>query len=182
MKNCFLALLGAGAIGLLAGCSGGSASSTGNALPSTFLSHSEEPDAVAEAVQGDTAKIIYDGFGHKALDKSKYGPLAFYAPTKGNTAVITVKSNSKVSFLNDDKTRHTASGLGAGGFPASFDNTSGLNQVGKVINSSLTWSTGSISPNQTSIVFTVGAKGTYYFGCYFHYHVDPAMRDVLVSD
>lgn len=185
MKNWFLASLGAAAIGMLAGCSGGggSAGSTGNAIPSTFLSHSEEPDAVAEAVQGDAAKIIYVGFGQKALSKSKYGPIAFYGTTKkGTTNVITVAANSKVSFLNDDTTRHTASGLGSDGFPASFDNTSGLSQVGKVINSSLTWSTGSISPNQTSIVFTVGKKGTYYFGCYFHYRVDPAMRDVLVSN
>jgi plastocyanin len=183
MKNWFFAPLGAAAICMLAGCGGGgSAAPAGNAIPNAFLSNSEQPDAVAEAVLGDVAKVIYVGFGHKALPKSKYGPVAFYAPTKGATAVITVKANSKVSFYNDDTTRHTASGLGSDGFPASFDNTSGLNQVGKVINSTLTWSTGSLNPKQTSIVFTVGKKGTYYFGCYFHYRVSPAMRDVLVSD
>jgi plastocyanin len=186
MKNWFLTPLGVIAIGVLAGCGGGGsangAGSSGNSIPNTFLSNSQEPDAVAEALVGDTAKVIYVGFGHKALPKSKYGPVAFYAPTTGATAVITVKSGSNVSFLNDDNTRHTASGLGADGFPASYDNTSGVNQVGKVINSSLTWSTGALNPGQTSKVLTVGAKGTYYFGCYFHYRVDPSMRDVIVSD
>jgi plastocyanin len=186
MKSWFLASTAALSIGILAGCGGGGSAGNGaagaaNPVPNAFLSNSQQPDAVAEALVGDPAKVIYVGFGHKALPKSKFGAVAFYAPTTGATAVIYVKSGSKVSFLNDDSTRHTASGLGAGGFPKSFDNTSGVNQVGKVINSSLTWSTGSLNPGQTSVVLTVGAKGTYYFGCYFHYRVDPAMRDVIVS-
>jgi plastocyanin len=186
MKTWFLTPIGAVAIGLLAGCGGGgsaanSAGSTGNPIPNAFLSNSQQPDAVAEALVGDAAKTLYVGFGHKALAKSKFGPVAYYAPTAGASAVIYVKSGSKVSFYNDDSTRHTASGLGNGGFPASFDNTSGVNPFGKVINSALTWSTGSLNPHQTSAIFTVGAKGTYYFGCYFHYRVDPSMRDVIVS-
>jgi len=186
MKNWFLTPLGAVAIGILAGCGGGgsavnSAGSAGNPVPNAFLSNSQQPDAVAEAIVGDAAKVIYVGFGHKALPKSKFGAVAYYAPTTGASAVVYVKSGSNVAFTNDDTTRHTASGLGSSGFPASFDNTSGVNHVGKVVNGALTWSTGSLNPGQTSAVFTVGAKGTYYFGCYFHYRVTPSMRDVIVS-
>jgi plastocyanin len=50
-----------------------------------------------------------------------------------------------------------------------------------VINGGLTWASGSLNPGQKSKPFTVGPKGTYYFGCYYHYHVTPSMRDVIVS-
>lgn len=179
------------AVGLLAGCGGsGGASSGAGAIPgtsgltpSTFLSRSVNPDAVAEAVQGDAATIVYVGFSHAALSKSPYGPIAFYATTSaGATTVIKLPAATKIAFLNDDKTDHTASGLGSSGFPTDFDNTSGLTKTGTYIKDNLTWSTGTIAPNKTSATFTLGKPGKYYFGCYYHYHVSPSMRDVIVSE
>lgn len=166
----------------LAACSGGgtgnSQASIPNAVPATTQS-----ETFADSVNTDATKVltIHVGFSHAALPTSPYGPLAFYAPNTGATHYFKVKAGSKVKFLNDDKTRHTASGLGIGGFPTSFDNTSGLNPVGTTINSGLTWSSGSLNPGASSKTFTVGPAAVYYFGCYYHYRVNPSMRDVIVS-
>jgi plastocyanin len=185
MTKRLLISLTAAAFLSLSACGGGTSGGAGavsNSIPDASQDRAAGSDAFADSLGPDAPKIIYVGFGHAALKSSKYGPVAFYAPTTGKTAVISVKANSKVEFENDDTTRHTASGLGDSGFPASFDNTSGINQVGKTINSSKTWDTGSLAPNEKSIAFTVGPKGVYYFGCYYHYHVTPAMRNVIVSN
>lgn len=119
-----------------------------------------------------------------------YGAIYYYAPLVAGTAqIITVRSGSEVVFLNDDPLtgiQHTASGLGTGGFPATFTNTSGFTKAGASINGSLTWSTGTLNQRQRSQVFTVGPPGVYYFGCAFHFAGMPtsnfsSMADVIVS-
>jgi len=168
---------------ILAGCGGGGGTAaTANSVPLvSSMTRSAEVGTVGSSVSFDAPKIIYVGFTHAALPKSKYGPVAFYAPTNGPTKLITVKAGAKVAFLNDDTSRHTASGLGSTGFPKSFDNTSGITRNGTAINSGLTWSTGALNPGVTSQTFTVGPAGVYFFGCYYHYSISPAMRDVIVS-
>jgi len=113
----------------------------------------------------------------------------FYSTMLNNMAqVIHVIHGTKVVFVNDDTSGipHTASGFGSSGFPAAFNNSSGFTQHGTTIDASTTWSTGTLNSGQMSQVFTVGAPGTYYFGCNFHYTTTPtasnnSMGDVLVS-
>ncbi len=145
---------------------------------STDVSSDEQ---TAQFYPASAPLTVYVGFKHAAITSPKYGKIAFYAPTTGKTAPIMVKVGSSVVFLNDDTTRHTASGLGTTGFPKSFDNKSGIQAVGTTINAGLTWASGSLNPGQKSKVFTVPKAGTYYFGCYYHDHVTPAMRDVIVA-
>ncbi len=167
----------------VSGCGGGGGSTApAPGAPVQSLSRSVNLDAQAES-NGDAVKpiLIHMGFKHTAETSPKYGPIAFYAPNAGITKVITEKAGALVAFLNDDTTRHTASGLGSSGFPASFDNTGGLTPTGNTIDGGTTWSSGSVNPNATSKSFTVGPKGVYYFGCYYHYRVSPSMRDVLIS-
>jgi plastocyanin len=124
---------------------------------------------------------IHVGFNHAGTTDPVFGAIAFYAPNTGAAAIITVMHGSQVVFTNDGSgVPHTGSGLGTGGFPASFDNSGGTTPTGTTIDSSLTWSTGTLEPGASSQVFTVGPAGDYYFGCFFHYNSD-AMRDVLVS-
>jgi plastocyanin len=124
---------------------------------------------------------IHVGFTHAATTDPVFGPIAFYSPTTGNAAIITVVHGSQVIFTNDGTVvPHTGSGLGTGPFPAAFDNTSGTTQSGTTIDGSLTWSTGTLAPGGSSQVFTVGAPGHYYFGCFYHFDGD-GMQDVLVS-
>ena len=143
-------------------------------------------------------QVVHIGFELKEHTDKTYGPVWYYSPVLGNQAnVVFVTHGSLLVFANDEggslKTQHTASGLGSSGFPSSFDNTSGFTQNGTTIDSSLTWSSGTLNPpghlfphGQMSQVFTVGPPGVYYFGCNFHYIGVPtknnfSMGDVIVS-
>jgi plastocyanin len=139
------------------------------------------PTATPTATPTAQPQVIHVGFTHAATTDPTFGVVRYYSPTTGAAAIVTVVHGSHVVFLNDDTgTSHTGSGLGSSGFPTSFDNTSGFTQSGTTIDSSLTWSTGTLTMGSMSQVFTVGAPGDYYFGCAFHYN-SSGMRDVLVS-
>jgi plastocyanin len=124
------------------------------------------------------------GFGHATTDDPTFGDVSFYSTGTSSTSpanVVTIVHGSQITFTNDGSgVPHTASGLGTGGFPASFDNTGGTTQTGTTIDGSLTWSTGTLQPGATSIAFTVGPPADYYFGCFYHYNSNQ-MRDVIVS-
>jgi plastocyanin len=133
--------------------------------------------------------LIHIGFELGEHTDPNFGPIWFYSTNTNQAQVITAMHGTQAQFINDDpsQTPHTASGLGTGPFPASFDNVNGFNkQSGTTIDGSLTWSSGSLSFGQKSQVFTVGPPGHYYFGCNYHYTVPPtqnnqSMGDVLVS-
>lgn len=132
-------------------------------------------------------QVIHVGFQLGENTDPTFGPVYFYS-TVTMAQVIHVTHGSRVVFVNDDTSGipHTASGFGTSGFPAAFDNSSGFTQHGTTIDSSTTWSSGTLNPGQSSQVFTVGPPGTYYFGCNFHYTTKPttsnnSMGDVLVS-
>ena len=177
----------AGVIGLLllSACGGGSSSSY--APPAVMSGQSKTVATAATESEGvaffppAAPLVVYVGFTHKGVRNKKYGKIAFYAPTTGKTAPIAVKAGSSLAFLNDDTTTHTASGLGTTGFPKSYDNKSGIKAVGTQIDGGLTWASGKLNPGQQSKTFSVPTAGTYYFGCYYHYHVTPPMRDVIVA-
>jgi len=135
-------------------------------------------------------QVVFAGFDLKEHTDPKFGAVYFYSPTRDNQAnVVMVKAGSQIVFQHDGNPNnqpHTASGLGSSGFPQFFDNTSGTTRSGTTIDSSLTWSTGTLNPGQFSQVFTVGPPGVYYFGCAFHYIGPPtpsfaSMGDVIVS-
>ena len=138
------------------------------------------PTASPTPVQSAQPQVVHVGFNHTQTTDPTFGAVAFYSPNSGSAAVVRVAANSQVVFLNDGSgAPHTASGLGSGGFPSSFDNSSGATASGTTINSGTTWSTGTLNPGQQSSAFSVPA-GTYYFGCFYHYD-SSQMRDVIVS-
>lgn len=149
----------------------------------------QHPTPTPTPMQTAAPQVIHIGFELAEHTDAQFGPVYFYSTVlNGMASVVRVPHGSKVVFLNDDpnNTQHTASGFGSAGFPASFDNTSGFNQHGTTIDGSTSWSTGTLNPGQMSQVFTVGAAGTYYFGCAFHYFTVPtanngSMGDVIVS-
>lgn len=196
----------------VAGCGGGASSPTPIASPTTAPGGGGSPSptptssATAQPTQSPspaptnspsptpspaaTPLVVHIGFQYNEFTDPTYGPVWYYSSIAGASQadVINVASGSQVVFENDSSpsSPHTASGLGTGPFPPSFDNTSGLKKNGTVIDGSLTWSTGLLTSGQRSQVFTVGPPGTYYFGCGIHYTVPPtktnqSMGDVLVS-
>jgi plastocyanin len=151
------------------------------ATPTPTPAATATPTAAPTATPTAQPQIIHVGFGHAATTDPTFGVVRYYSPTSGAAAIVTVVHGSQVVFLNDDTgTPHTGSGLGTSAFPTSFDNSSGTTQSGTTIDSSLTWSTGTLLEGNMSQVFTVGAPGDYYFGCAYHYNSN-GMRDVLVS-
>jgi plastocyanin len=180
-------VLPAGLLGLalLAACGGGGSAPSApmQTLPQSLAARPDSAAMAPAPAATSTPLIVYVGF-RPSLKTTQYGTVADYtklSKAKAATEVIYTVVGKSLVFENNDTTNHTASGLGSKSFPASFDNTSGINRVGSEINSSLTWATGTLSPHEKSQVFTVGPVGTYYFGCYFHYHVTPNMRDVIIS-
>lgn len=128
-------------------------------------------------------QVVHIGFNHTGTTDPTFGAINFYTGASGASApaaVVTVMHGSSLLFTNDDTaTNHTASGLGSS-FPASFDNTGGTTQTGSTIDGGTTWSTGTLRGGSSSVVFTVGPPGNYFFGCFYHYN-DAEMRDVIVS-
>jgi len=164
---------------------GATATPTASAAPTATATPTAAPTATATATATATPtaqpQVIHVGFNHTATTDPTFGAIAFYSPATGAAAIVTVMHGSQIVFTNDGSgAPHTGSGLGSGGFPASFTNTSGTTQTGSTIDNSLTWSTGTLSEGGSSQVFTVGPPGDYYFGCFFHYSSE-SMRDVLVS-
>ncbi|MBD5656379.1 MAG: hypothetical protein IAI50_14535 [Candidatus Eremiobacteraeota bacterium] len=180
--NRFVLPVGAALATLLLAACGGGGGSVGSA-PAQAVSDSVAafPRSSAESVSFAATKTVYVGFAHTKIVDPKYGELAFYAPTTGAAKAIYANVGTPIVFLNDDTTKHTASGLGASGFPKEFDNTSETKQVGTMIANNKTWASGSLNPGQSSPAFKLGPVGTYYFGCYYHYHVTPSMRNVIIS-
>lgn len=165
-------------------------SGTPSPKPSGSPSSTPSPSPTPSPTPTQAApQVIHIGFELGEFTDPTYGPVWYYGMTPGNVAqVVVVKSGSQVVFLNDGtpQSPHTAGGFGSSGFPAFNDNQNQFTQNGSVIDSSLTWSTGSLNPGQMSQVFTVGPPGVYYFGCGYHYISPPtqtnqSMGDVLVS-
>jgi len=155
------------------------------ATPSPGPTATPTPTATASptATPAPTAQpqVVYLNFNYKSVTSPPYGTLAFYAPASGSTSAqpISEVTGSKIVFTNTDTSAHTASGLGMTGFPSSFDNSEGPTPSGSTIDGGTTWSTGSLGSGKSSGVFTLGAPGTYYFGCYYHYSIP--MEDVIIS-
>jgi plastocyanin len=157
--------------------------------PSSTPSASPSPSPTPSPTPTAQPQVVHIGFELNDAPSS-FGTVSYYSPTvtPPKAAIVTVKAGSRLVFLNDGGSHgatpspHTASGLGTSGFPPHFDNTSGMTQSGTTIDSSLTWSTGTLSdgPSSFSQVFTVGPPGNYFFGCAFHFDSDN-MRDVIVS-
>jgi len=173
----------------LSGCGAHVGAGNTGALPlaQAPLAQEQSQDTIIDATI--TPLVIHIGFEHGEHTDRTFGPVYFYSPLRTGTAeVIRVRTGSKLVFVNDDPNRvdHTASGFGPRAFPLTFDNNSGMHRSGSTINSTLTWSTGTLVPGAHSQVFTIGPRGHYFFGCAFHYTTKPtttngSMGDVIVS-
>jgi hypothetical protein len=164
----------------------------GSSTPQAPIRPTPTPTATAIGVPTPTPgptssaqpQVVHIGFSHTTTTDPTFGMVSFYtgsSTANAPAAVVHVAHGSSLMFTNDDSgTSHTASGLGSSGFPASFDNTGGTTQTGTTIDGGTTWSTGTLVGPASSVVFTVGPAGNYYFGCFYHYN-DAAMRDVIVS-
>lgn len=87
-----------------------------------------------------------------------------YAP-----ATTTVAVGSSIRFVNSDGFAHTATSLGVSGtFPAASPfGTSALNQSGSLL--SAAWTSGTLQAGGASQALVADQRGTFLYGCFFHY-------------
>jgi plastocyanin len=97
-------------------------------------------------------------------------PTTIAAGLAGGYAPIAavVPLGSTVRFINSDSFAHTASFVGATTFPsASPFNAGDLNAYGGPL--SQDWSSGTLQPGAASQLLVADKRGTFLFGCFFHY-------------
>lgn len=80
-----------------------------------------------------------------------------------------VMLGSSVRFVNSDGFAHTATALGVSGtFPAASPlGTNALNQFGALLSQG--WTSGTLQAGAASQSLLADQRGTYLYGCFFHY-------------
>ncbi|MDP9025621.1 MAG: hypothetical protein M3N13_09645 [Candidatus Eremiobacteraeota bacterium] len=89
---------------------------------------------------------------------------------------LAFQTGTTVTLENVSTVPHTLNVLSTSAFPASGP-ASSTASGGSVITTG--YASGSIAPNAT-LTATLGAVGTYYIGCAFHYVPAPQMRSALI--
>jgi plastocyanin len=181
-------LAGSLAAAFIAGC-GGSAGiaptpSANNNQPASMMSLSRSPDT--EITFDATGKVGVRLTGEKSFLTHHYGKVLGYfnGTTSKTSQVVVLATGTNVTFKNvDSSLPHTVSFLGNATktnapWPAHFNGSSSVSTAGTAIGTP-NFSTGPLSPNTTSLVYSSGSPGFYMVGCAFHYDLDH-MRTVVI--
>lgn len=120
------------------------------------------------------ATIIHMSLFKYPPTESQYGEVFAYSPNP-----LIIPQGTVVQFVNDDGFRHTASFLSMSGFPKLGPGVPALTASGTTL-SSPGWSTGDLVGGGASQTFVASSKGTYFYGCFHHYPLNPSMRGVIV--
>lgn len=124
--------------------------------------------------------------GESSTTDPTYGfELGYFLGTTSTTSqTLALPAGESVQFTNVDASfTHTASFLGDASstgapWPASFNGSAAQSAAGTAIGTT-GFSTGPLSPGQSSFIYETGMPGFYMFGCAFHYNPD-SMRTVAV--
>lgn len=101
-----------------------------------------------------------------------YGSAGGYTP-----AVTAVALGTTVRFLNVDAFSHTSTSLSETTFPASSPFGAGaLNEFGATLSGG--WTSGTLAAGTASQPLLADQRGTYLYGCFFHY--GSPMRGAIV--
>ena len=145
------------------------------------------PNPLSDSVlpDGGSTTIGMRTTGESAGQSKYYGQVFGYFKGKKSrtSAVVTLSANEPVVFANVDGQVHTASFLGdaskkSAPWPATFNGTDTASPAGTSI-STPGFSSGTISIEKKSAVYSAGAPGFYMFGCYFHYN-SAKQRTVII--
>jgi plastocyanin len=131
------------------------------------------PAAPTGSLQAGATQIHMSLFKY-GPSKSQYGTLYAYSPNP-----LVVKQGAIIQFVNDDGFRHTGSYLSTTGFPKLGPGVGALTASGSDI-AVPGWSTGDLVGGGASQTFVASTKGTYFYGCFHHYPLNPSMRGVIV--
>jgi plastocyanin len=131
------------------------------------------PGAVTSSLQSGTT-VIHLGLTRYGATNTHYGVVSGYSPNP-----LTVPVGTVIQFENDDSFGHTATFLSTTGFPADGPPVSAETPSGTEI-SHPGWSTGELVGGAVSRTFVASTPGTYFYGCFHHYSLNPPMRGVII--
>ena len=167
-----------------AACSGrgavpGTPSSAANPVTTLFIAD-DGPDIATPAPVG--ARLT----GEHSITNSHYGFILGYfnGRTSLTSEVVHLTAGTQVKFFNVDSVLpHTVSFLGKATaasalWPRTFNGSSIRSPAGTAIGA-LHFSTGSLNPGQSSLIYRTGLPGFYMEGCAFHYDSNK-MRTVII--
>jgi plastocyanin len=180
-------LAGSLAAALIAGCGGGARGPS--PMPASNSRHGTPMSLVVEPTHitfDSGSKVGVRLNGETAFTSPRYGKVLGYfkGVTSTTSAVVMLEENTNVVFDNVDRfSTHTASFLGdatrrSAPWPSTFNGSSTKSPAGTAIGTTQ-FSTGALSPGQSSLVYNTGAPGFYMIGCAFHYN-SFGMRTVIV--
>jgi plastocyanin len=129
--------------------------------------------APTTAVQSSST-LIHLGLTKYGPTNTQYGIVSGYSPNP-----LIVKQGAVIQFVNDDGFRHTASFLSTTAFPKTGPGVAALTPSGSDL-ATPGWSTGDLIGGAGSQTFKASTKGTYFYGCFHHYPLNPSMRGVIV--
>ena len=124
--------------------------------------------------------------GEHSITDSHYGFILGYFNGKisSTSQVVHLTAGTQVKFFNVDSfVPHTVSFLGkatatSAPWPKMFNGSSIRSPAGTAIGA-LHFSTGSLNPGQSSLIYKTGLPGFYMEGCAFHY-TSNKMRTVII--
>ena len=185
MKNAF-GIISLAAL-LLAGCGGQSAPMSAAPAPAApsngVLSLGVTDDGF------DTLSTLQVGVrltGEASFNDPNYGFELGYFKGKVSTTsqTVTLATGRNVRFFNvDTQLPHTVSFLGnatknMAPWPSQFNGSGTKSPAGTAIGTT-NWSTGTLLPGKSSVLYTTGVPGFYMVGCAFHYNTH-MMRTVII--
>jgi plastocyanin len=131
------------------------------------------PGATISSLQAGTM-VIHLGLTRYGATHTQYGVVSGYSPNP-----LTVPVGTVIQFENDDGFGHTATFLSTTAFPPTGPPIAAETPSGNDI-SQPGWSTGELVGGSVSRTFVASTAGTYYYGCFHHYSLNPPMRGVII--
>jgi plastocyanin len=179
-------LAGSISAAFIAGCGGAAGTAPMPSSNSPRGSTMSQADEATHLMFDATANVGVRLTNEKSFLTRHYGKVLGYfkGKTSPTSQVVVLLSNTNVVFDNvDSSLAHTGSFLGDATkthapWPAHFNGSSTQSKAGTPIGTT-GFSTGTLLPGKSSLVYTTGAPGFYMFGCAFHYDLD-SMRTVIV--
>jgi plastocyanin len=128
--------------------------------------------AAGSATTGTASTTIDVSLTSSMVSATPYGTSGGFSPS-----VTTVALGSSVRFVNVDAFAHTATSIAAATFPSSSPfGSAALDITGSTLSGG--WSSGSLGAGTASQTLLADARGTYLYGCFFHYSAP--MRGAIV--
>ncbi len=90
-------------------------------------------------------------------------------PDGYNPPVLTVPVGTRIQFTNSDSFAHTATAIAAPAFPSASPFDASAESASGSALSSNAWGSGVLQAGGSSQIFVADVRGTYLYGCFFHY-------------